>query len=97
MPSTKSAPDQTMNRQSWQAQALVRDVETWRSWLSDSADKFIGELKTLSTKKGMPADDVTNLSNVREQLVELKKLMRPLEKSIHQATGRRIQKARKRA
>jgi hypothetical protein len=98
MVSTKTPPeDQPMNKLSWQAQKAIRDADTWRHWIIDSADKFIIELKTLSQKKGMPPEDVTNISNVREQLVEFKKLLNPLEKSIHKATGRRIQRSRKRA
>lgn len=94
----KSAPDgvDPMNRFSWQAQAAVRQVDEWRLWIVDSADKFIEELKELQSKKQMPDEDKTNLSNVREQIVELKKLFNPLEKSIHKATGRRIQRAKKR-
>ena len=88
--------DAPMNKQSWQAQAAIRDVEAWRVWLLDSADKFIVELKTLTQKRGMPAEDTANISNVREQIVEFKKLLNPLEKSIHKATGRRIQRAKKR-
>lgn len=85
-----------MNKLSWQAQKAIRDVDEWRHWFTDSADKFIAELKVLSQKRAMPSEDVTNISNVREQLVELKKLLHPLEKSIYTATGRRIQRSRKR-
>jgi Mg2+ and Co2+ transporter CorA len=94
-PKTESNP-QAMNKLSWQAQKSIRDIEDWRAWLIDSTDKFVSELKDLAQKKNMPSEDVTNISNVREQLVELKKLLHPLEKSIHKATGRRIQRAKRR-
>lgn len=92
-PATDAPP---MNKKSWQAQKTIKDVETWRSWLVDSADKFIAELKELANKRGMPVEDVVNISGVREQLVEFKKQLQPLERSVHKATGRRIQRARKR-
>lgn len=85
-----------MNKQSWQGQKVIRDVETWRCWLTDSADKFIVELKELSQKRGMPVDDVVNLNSVREELAAFRKHLTPLEKSIHKATGRRIQRAKRR-
>lgn len=85
-----------MNRQSWQAQKAIREIDEWRHWINDSADNFITELAALKKKKEMPPEDQVNLANVQEQLVELKKLFRPLEKSIHTATGRRIQRARRR-
>ena len=93
MPSEKR--EEPMNRISWQAQKVIRDIEEWRHWVLDGTEKFLEELKTLQNKKDMPTADKVNIAAVREHLSELKKSHRPLERAVHKATGRRIQRAQK--
>ncbi|MBA2708693.1 MAG: hypothetical protein H0U59_12885 [Gemmatimonadaceae bacterium] len=86
-----------LNRHAWFAQTALKEVETWRRWVDDSADKFLADLAIIAARKGMPVEDVANLRSICAQLGELKKNLRPLEKAVHAATGQRIAKARKQA
>jgi len=95
---TEGAPDGApMNRFSWMAQKVIRDVDEWQRWIKTSSDNFVKEIKELQVRKDMPDEDKTNLHNLREQLETLSKQFGPVEKSIHKAQGRRIQRAKKRA
>jgi hypothetical protein len=95
-PKTKTPPAEVMTKDSWRAQKALREVDEWARWVTDSANGFIDDMAQMKQKRGMPADDVGNLSDVLTQLTELRKSLKLLDKSIHRATGRRIQQARRR-
>lgn len=97
MTSSKTEPSvDPMNRYSWQAQKTIRDVDQWVRWTQDTADKFLGELLALQKNRSMPDEDRLNLIAVREQLTAFSASYHPLERAIHKATGRRIQRAQRR-
>jgi hypothetical protein len=83
-----------MTRQAWKAQKTIREISEWRTWVERSTDEFLLELARHAEAKELPRPDVENLALLREQLLALKKSLRPLEKGIDKSTGQRIRRTR---
>lgn len=84
-----------MNRKAWKAQRTLSEIRDWHRWVNDSLETFADELKDLSKAPKMPAEDVANMSLVQERLGEIRQSLKPLEKTLAQATGQRIKRSRK--
>lgn len=88
-------PEKTkMTRVSWRAQKVLREITEWHTWTGKSLDNFLVEVKALTKTTGMPAEDLTNLGVVLEQLTEYRKNLKPVDRCLAKATGQRIHRSR---
>jgi hypothetical protein len=85
----------TMNRKSFKAQRTFREIQEWHLWIGNSLDNFAKEVKELMGMKDMPVEDIKQLTLVQERLGELKTNLKPFDRTLQQATGQRLRRARR--
>ena len=90
-------PHTKVERTGWKFYNTLEELDEWRIWVEDAAQKFHVEL--LAHGVATPADGVTQYqrdaaTRVRESLTHVVTSLKKIDKDIQKIRGRRIRKPR---